>query len=594
MAKNNKKSEVEKLKSEVDRLKKELKKRKKYGLVWEEKPEEVVEMCKEKLPVLKEVKNKEIITDKNKPVNLLIEGDNYHALSVLNYTHAKKVDVIYIDPPYNRGTGDFKYNDKFVDREDGYRHSKWLGFMEKRLALAKSLLKNTGVIFISVDENEFTQLKLLCDGIFTENNFLGNLIWKRRGGIGSFAEKNMTQNHEYILVYKKSAGFLYRILGEKRRKEFKYKDKRGIYRWIELVGPSQQTKERRPNLDYGVFYDKKNKKIIGFVGRNKKKDFFDKKFSKDIKEIWLEGKATWLVGKNIIEKYYKKDLIQVFEEKNKFVLRIKNYLYNENGEINGTILKSLLSDNDIKIGMNTEGTKQIKEILYPKDYSNMKPKPLSLLTFLLNTKTDKNSLVLDFFAGTGTTGHAVMELNKLDDGNRKFILCTNNEDGICTDVCYPKIDNLIKGYKNPLGSFEGYGENLKYFKTDFINYDEPTDRNKIKLTEQATEMLCVKEGTFEKALDQKNFKIFKNANHYTGIIFDQAAIPAFKKSIKDIKGKFSVYVFSLGDEDFSEEFADLNKKRSEAKSRTERSSGARIQLSPIPEAILRVYRRIFK
>jgi len=310
----------------------------------------------------------------------------------LNYTHAKKVDVIYIDPPYNRGTGDFKYNDKFVDREDGYRHSKWLGFMGKRLSLAKSLLKNTGVIFISVDENEFAQLKLLCDEIFTENNFLGNLIWKRRGGIGSFAEKNMTQNHEYLLVYKKSAGFLYRILGEKRRKEFKYKDKRGIYRWIELVGPSQQTKERRPNLDYGVLYDKKNKKIVGFVGRNNKKDFFDKNFSKDIKEIWLEGKATWLVGKNIIEKYYKKGLIQVFEEKNKFFLRIKNYLYNENGEVNGTILKSLLSDNDIKVGMNTEGTKQIKEILYPKDYSNMKPKPLSLLTFLLNTKADKNSL----------------------------------------------------------------------------------------------------------------------------------------------------------------------------------------------------------
>ena len=145
MTKDNKKSEIEKLNAEIERLKKELKKRKKYGLVWEEKPEEVVEMCKKKLPVLKEVKNKEIISDKDKPVNLLIEGDNYHALSVLNYTHAGKVDVIYIDPPYNRGTGDFKYNDKFVDKEDGYRHSKWLSFMEKRIALAKSLLKILGL-----------------------------------------------------------------------------------------------------------------------------------------------------------------------------------------------------------------------------------------------------------------------------------------------------------------------------------------------------------------------------------------------------------------------------------------------------------------
>ena len=178
--------------------------------------------------------------------------------------------------------------------------------------------------------------------------------------------------------------------------------------------------------------------------------------------------------------------------------------------------------------MNTEGTKQIKQILYPEDYSNMKPKPLSLLTFLLHAKTDKNSLLLDFFAGTGTTGHAVMELNKLDGGNRKFILCTNNEDGICTDVCYPKINNLIKGYKNPLGTFEGYGGNLKYFKTNFVDA-EPTDKNKIKLTQQATEMLCIKEGTFELVLDKREFRVFKNSNHYTGIIFDQLAIPEFKK-----------------------------------------------------------------
>jgi len=188
--------EVEKLQKEIERLKKELKKKKKYGLVWEEKPEEVVEMCKEKLPVLKEVKSKEIITDKNKPMNLLIEGDNYHVLSVLNYTHKGKIDVIYIDPPYNRGSSDFKYNDKFVDREDGYKHSKWLNFMRNRLTLAKAVLKNTGVIFISIDENEFAQLKILLDEIFEENNFLGNLIWKRRGGIGSFAEKYLTHNHE--------------------------------------------------------------------------------------------------------------------------------------------------------------------------------------------------------------------------------------------------------------------------------------------------------------------------------------------------------------------------------------------------------------
>src|SRR4030042_2571931 len=145
--------EKEKLLGEIERLKKELKKRKKYGLVWEDKPEEIVEICKEKLPILKEVKSKEIITDPGKPVNLLIEGDNYHALSVLNYTHAKKIDVIYIDPPYNTGARDWKYNNDYVDINDAWRHSKWLAGMERRLQLAKRLLKDTGVLLAAIDDH---------------------------------------------------------------------------------------------------------------------------------------------------------------------------------------------------------------------------------------------------------------------------------------------------------------------------------------------------------------------------------------------------------------------------------------------------------
>src|SRR5665648_744965 len=119
----------------------QLRKRKKYGLVWEDKPEDVVEQCKKELPVLEEVKKKEIITDPDKPMNLLIEGDNYHALSVLNYTHKGKIDVIYIDPPYNTGAKDWKYNNHYVDINDQWRHSKWISFMRNRLRISKSLLK---------------------------------------------------------------------------------------------------------------------------------------------------------------------------------------------------------------------------------------------------------------------------------------------------------------------------------------------------------------------------------------------------------------------------------------------------------------------
>lgn len=265
--------------------------------------------------------------------------------------------------------------------------------------------------------------------------------------------------------------------------------------------------------------------------------------------------------------------------------------------------------------------KDIKEFPYPNyldfesefnnvgyeggiDFRNGK-KPVDFILKILEmggAKKNPNSIILDFFAGSGSTGHVVLELNKEDRGNRKSILCTNNEvdkktdeklrkegykqgdakyeaEGVSRKICYPRMENAILGYEDSRkNKFEGLGGNLKYFKTDFIDA-EPTDKNKVKLTRQATEMLCIKEGTFEQVLNRKHFKIFKNSNHYTGIIFDQLAIPEFKKAIKEITGKFSVYVFSLSDETFDEEFADIKRK---------------IKLSPIPEAILRVYRRIFK
>src|ERR1035437_3556963 len=191
----------EQLLAEVEKLSK----RKKYGLVWEEEKtkEKFEKEAEGKLPVLVEDKKREIKTDPNKPVNILIEGDNYHALSVLNYTHPKAIDVIYIDPPYNTGNNDFKYNDNFVDKEDTYRHSKWLAFMSKRLKLAKILLKSTGVIFISIDDNEVANLKLLCDDIFMENNFIALLptIMNLKGNQDEFG---FAGTHEYTLVYVKN------------------------------------------------------------------------------------------------------------------------------------------------------------------------------------------------------------------------------------------------------------------------------------------------------------------------------------------------------------------------------------------------------
>jgi len=512
----------EKLLTEIERLKKELKKRKKYGLVWEDKLEEVVEMCKEKLPVLQEIKNKEIITDKNKPVNLLIEGDNYHALSVLNYTHAGKIDVIYIDPPYNTGNKDFIFNDRYVDREDAYRHSKWLSFMEKRLKLAKNLLKDTGVIFISIDDNEVAQLKLLMDhpDLFGEQNFRNVIIVSR-------VKKNI-QEREYVKTL--NLGHSYILLYGRPRSEIdipkKYQEK--SERWHAFDAPGI-----RPTMEYKLFGHRPPK------GRHW---MFEKTKAEELIRIGLLRPNPKTRG----PQYKLEASTETRLDTNWTDLQEGSSAWKfENGEKNVELIKRIIK-------------------MFPK----------------------KDCLVLDFFAGSGTTGHAVLGLNKEDDGNRRFILCTNNENNngngykIAEDICYPRVKKAIEGYKKLKGKkVEGLVGNLKYFKTNFIDYDEPTDRNKIKLTKQATGMLCVKEGTFKLVQDNKDFKIFKNTSHYTGIIFDQAVIPAFKKAIKDIKGKFSVYVFSLGDETFDDEFKDVKQN---------------IQLYPIPEAILRVYRRIFK
>lgn len=546
----------------------ELEKRKKYGLVWEDKKEDVVEQCKKELPVLKEVKNKKVITDKNKPVNLLIEGDNYHALSVLNYTHAKKIDVIYIDPPYNTGKKkEWRFNDDWIDSEDGYRHSKWIFFMEKRLKLAKSLLKDTGVIFVSIDDNEVAQLKMLLDSsdLFGENNKIGIFTVETPN---QTSDVNKTKNSDFLLVWGKSA-----------KAKFKLPFKDQVARCT--TGKENQT---QPIIEFPAGLEIKGVRDGTYKDTRKtggKEDIFlidgqiVVKNGKLFQPIKL--KSRWS-NPNDIKKYIKKFIDKTNEPIfNKFGKELLN-LYFESDRFQPQMIKRGFDlPYSILLRFTQKGGDLLKNILH-KETLNY-PKHPAFIEYLLKISTNKNSVILDFFAGSGTTGHAVLELNKKDNGNRQFIVCTNNENNIATDVCYPRIKKVIQGYKNLKGEqVEGLGGNLKYFKTDFVSA-EVTDKNKTKLTQEAIEMLCIKEGTFEKVLDKKDFKIFKNYKHYTGIIFDQLAIPEFKKTIAKFDGKFSVYVFSLGDDTFDEEFEDIKQK---------------VKLSPIPEAILRVYRRIFK
>jgi len=555
----------EKLLAEIERLKKELKKKKKYGLVWENKPEDVVEMCKEKLPVLKEVKGKEIITDKNKPVNLLIEGDNYHALSVLNYTHAGKIDVIYIDPPYNTGARDWKYNNDYVDSEDGFRHSKWINMMSSRLNLARKLLTEKGIIAIAVDHNELFNLGLLCDQIFREENRLGIVAVVHKSE-GRNQEKFFGTSHEYMFFYaknKKACDFQKIVLDDSVAASFDKEDEKGKFRlnnYIRTGGGDQNLKINKQHFFYPIYVSKELKDIS-----------LEKKtgYSKVLPITGSGQERTWKTTKETFQDRLEDGEILAQKDDGGNVQIYEKYREDQ-------VIKTHWID--VRYHAIHHGTKVLENILGAKIFDF--PKSLYLIFDTLKLTAKSDAIILDFFAGSGTTGHAVLELNKKDGGNRKFILCTNNENNIATDVSYPRIKKVIEGYKNlKKENIVGLGGNLKYFKTDFVDYKESTDRNKIKLTKEAVEMLCVKEGTFESVLNNEDFKIFKNHNHYTGIIFEQLAIEDFKKEIKGIKDKISVYIFSLGDDSFEDEFEDIKQK---------------VKLSPIPEAILKVYRRIYK
>jgi len=605
----------------------------KYGLVWHrDLPEEKIdilinpdartpsemfpnEMAGKPFPILKETKGKEINGNKEKPVNLLIEGDNYHSLAVLNFTHYESIDIIYIDPPYNTGNDDFIYNDKiksgYVKGDDPFRHSKWLSFMEKRLKLAKNLLKKEGAIFISIDDTEQSPLRMLCDEIFEEKNFIGCLIWEKKKK-GSHLDSSIINIKEYVLVYGKDRDFFSGLTGQSVSEKETYpciNPGNAVALRTIPKGIKSNYREDNYTLKKGSVISDGNMKMVIYSDLVIKEGYLandlviegEWRYGQDLMTKMAETGELYLTTKLYLrrivtdprDKKLKDLLLRVDRD---YLLDKKNKLLEEYEKENpdSTIIKNLkeeifkienigldfIDPDNLSIngwGSNEDGDDEQRDFFGKKVFDY--PKPSKLITKLLLSTKMKNAVVLDFMAGTGTTGHAVLKCNKLDSGNRQFILCTNNENNICTDICYPRLEKTINGYKNLKDeNVAGLGGNLKYYVCDFVEA-EPTDRNKRKLVSESTEMLCIRENAFELVQDESDFKIFKNSDKYLGIVFYEEAIGDFKKAIKKIHGHFNTYVFSLGDDPHEKQFADVKSK---------------VTLCAIPEVILKVYREIFK
>ncbi len=441
---------------------------KKYGLVWEEHEEEVTLKMQTHIPVFVEDESKEINNSTEDTYNFLLEGDNLHSLKLLEKTHSGKIDAIYIDPPYNTGNRDFVYQDDKIGRDDGYRHSKWLSFISERLRVARQLLSDNGAIFISIDDNEIANLRLLCDSIFGEENFV-NQITLLCNPKGRSQDKYFATCHEYLLVYSKTilpkGSFSIDKTDDKIDKDYNKEDERGKYRLLELRNTHREfDRNNRPNLYYPIYVspESPNGSTVSLSA--------DDYHTLAVYPMWPDGhEGCWTWGQTLSQD----DIHLLVGQKKGKTWKIYRKAYAVSGD--GAVAKQKMFSIWREPEFYTEkGQVEFGKIFLGSSKNDFpQPKAVEYIKAIIRTMQNHNGIVLDFFAGSGTTGQAVLELNKEDGGNRKFILCTNNEAGICENITYPRIKTVISGIREDGSTYSnGIPANLKYYRTSFVSKDE--------------------------------------------------------------------------------------------------------------------------
>lgn len=611
--------------------------KKKYGLVWEDKPENVEELLRQNLPVLREVKDKYVQaepmpatedlfteneidhTEQIAPNHILIEGDNLHALTALSFTHKGKIDVIYIDPPYNTGNKDFKYNDSFVDKEDSYRHSKWLSFMNKRLRIAKDLMSEKGVIFMSIDDNENAQLKLLCDDIFSEGNFLNLISIKAKptaGASGGGEDKRLKKNVEYLLCFIKNRDFFLRfndVFESTDLQEFidDYRDEGKSWKYTRVLhslGDKSYFKDTVDGSGNQIrIYQHKNILIktiseLMLEENISEEDVYFKYFDK----VFRDTNAQSSIRQRIMDSTDNLDTFYSIEYKPRSG-RNKGSLTTLYYKGRNKDLLAWLSDVAVKeksrivkkdklgtlwANFNWNNVSKEGDIIFPNG-----KKPVALIKTIIElcSTESKNETILDFFAGSGTALHATMAANAEDGGNRQCILVTNNENNICEEITYERNRRVIQGYTNAKGAaVAGFtNNNLRYYKSEFV----PSTRNEANrrlLTNASTELLCIRENCFTNVTKTTSFKnkecnIFKNdVGKYMLVIYHSRNFPTVCEQVIQwttenftlpLAEKIRLYCFSPEKDSLVEDFADV---------------ADYVEAVPLPDAIYNAFRATFK
>ena len=476
---------------------------KKYGLIWERggndedsafEAENVVLDCQHNMPYPK--LRSDLSTNPEKANgNMLLEGDNYIWLKLLEQTHAGEIDIIYIDPPYNTGNNDFKYNDRFVDPEDVFRHSKWLDFMNKRLVVARKLLTQNGIIFISCDEHEQAALKLLCDEIFNVDNYIGTFFWRKTETPANLSKKIKTCI-EYVLCYeKKKNNTRYGGIVKQSGSNGLMNQSNTVH---ELIFPPDIIKTGLSDGTYPAGKYGTKKYDIRLLEDCSVKDGV---FTSPVR---LEGRFKW--GQDYLD--------AALEAGTEVMIMTKAFSPSYiKAEPTPDVPTDLIL-RDTGVGTNENASSALFDMLGPNDFSY--PKPPSLIKYLVNFTRNKEAIILDFFAGTGTTAQAIEELNQEDGGHRQWILITNNEDqdnddgdpetGICRDITKPRIDTVITGIR-PDGSkySDGTDSGYQYFQYDFMPRYESREANQRAFftpTKNIDAIVRIKYGVVLKDLDR--------------------------------------------------------------------------------------------